>query len=206
MSTPKLAELTMSVMFPSEFLACPDLKGKTPTVTITNVSMDMVQMEAGGKEQKPVLRFHGTKKKLLCGKTNGHALALLFGDAAENWLGKKIVLCPDVTTFGKKDGSDDRGCIRILSSPDATKERSEAYAKAWRGDRKGGALASRLKRARALLSATGAGVPPVTPVDPEYAERQAAEESGDASVSVEPDMFASDDAPANPPEQPEKAA
>ncbi len=77
-------------------------------------------------------------------------------------------------------------CIRIAGSPDAPADRAAAYAKAWKGDRVGGELVSRVKAALALLELSG--VPPVEASAPEPAAPDA---------PAEPDMFA-DEPPHDP--------
>ena len=146
------ADLTIGVMYPSKYLACEDLKGKTVTVAISSTSIDAVVMTGGAREMRPVLTLQNPKsgeliqKQLIAGKTNAFAIALLLGSRAADWSGKRIALCPDVDLFGKESVP----CIRVAGSPDATPERAEAYAKAWKGERKRGALVARLNRGSTL--------------------------------------------------------
>lgn len=166
---PTPMEMTLSVMFPSDYLKAADLKGGNVTVAITGIKSDMVPMVGGKKEKKWVVSITRTNKKFIIGKTNAWAMGLLFGDAAREWEGKKIILCPDMTRYG----GEDVACIRICGSPDATPERSAAFAKAWLGDRKGGNLVARVKRGAARMNLAGV---PVTNAEPERANEMPEEQ------------------------------
>lgn len=143
-----MANLDVSVLYPSEYVKADDLKNKPVLVTITKIVRDKVPMSGGVTEACTVVHFKGTDKKLIAGKTNGYALAVLFGSDLSCAVGKRVTLTPDTDTFGK----DRVPCIRILGSPDAPEDRAAAYARAWRGKRERGALVSRLKRVLATLS------------------------------------------------------
>ena len=172
-------DLTLGVMYPSKYLKCEDLRGKNVTVTIADVSIDDVMMTGGSHEKKVVLKLARTPKLLIAGRTNGYALGVLISPHAREWVDKRIVLCPDVDTFGREDVP----CIRVYGSPDATPERSAAYSRAWRGERKRGKLIARLKQALARLTSGDVVAPPVEPDEPDVAD-----EPGAAHESVE-DVF-----------------
>lgn len=176
-------DLTLSVMFPSNYLACPDLKGRHVTITISGVSVDEVPMTGGKKSRKCVVCMAKTPKKLIVGKTNGYALGVLVSPHAREWIGKRITLCPDVDMFGGKQVP----AIRIAGSPDAAPERAAAYASAWRGERQGGRLCGRLKRALGLLELGVA--PPVEPEEHEEAPVTEGELAADAAVD---DVFSAE--------------
>lgn len=148
-------DMDLSVLFPSEYLKCDDLKGKQVTVTISRVVNDLVQMSGGKKQKKLVLHLEKTHKKIIVGKTNSWSLGLLISTNARDWAGKRMTLTPDVDIFGGVEVP----CIRIVGSPDAQPERAAAYARAWRGNRKRGDLVARVKKEISLLSVGTA--PPV---------------------------------------------
>ena len=110
-------DLSLSVLFPSEFLKAEDLKGRSVTVTVAGASLDDVPMTGGRKERKLVFRLARTPKKLIVGKTNGYALALLLCDAGSGNLrqvvGRQITLCADVDRLKGQDVA----AIRIAGSP-----------------------------------------------------------------------------------------
>ena len=101
--------MKMSLMFPSDFVKAADLDGKDVTKTIKAVTMDELTMTGGRKETKPVIRFSDADKKLVLNRTNANIIASMYGNETDNWIGKKITMFPDVTTFGR----DTVDCIRI---------------------------------------------------------------------------------------------
>jgi hypothetical protein len=171
--------LALSVMFPSNFLKAEDLQGRAITVTIQSVAGEQVPMTGGKKEKCNVVRLVGKKKQWILNRTNANALALLLSPdprqpSARDWFGKRVSLVEDIDT---KSG-EELVSIRIAGSPDAAPDRAAAYERAWRGERKGGKLCARLKRARALLAVarveemapSGEGMLPERSTEPEPAE------------------------------------
>lgn len=98
------------LMHPSDWLAAVDLKNQEHVVTIESVSKEDLMMVGGKKERKPVIRFKGKQKKLVCNKTNGSAIASLHGTKAELWVGKQITIYPTVCQVGS---IKDFPCIRV---------------------------------------------------------------------------------------------
>lgn len=188
------ADLRVSTMYPTEYLSAADLRGKAVTLKILNVKIDAVQMQGGKKERKPVIYLEKTNKKILVNKTNTRALAVLFSSDGNDWIGKRIAISPDIDLA--PDGSGEVAAIRITGSPDATPERTLAFNKAWKGERKRGALIKRLKQAQGLLETSRAAIPVVE------AEEKAAEaqQQADMGVAPEDDIFG-DSAPEIPAEQ-----
>jgi hypothetical protein len=66
-------------------------------------------MKGGASEQKPVLAFNGTEKKLVLNKTNAASIATIYGDRAEEWVGKRITVYPSKTQCGR----DMVDCVRV---------------------------------------------------------------------------------------------
>ena len=168
-------ELTLGVMYPSKYLKASDLLGRQFELKIRSVGLEDVVMTNGRKERKLVLSFEKTTKLLIAGKTNGYALGVLIGSRAKDWEGKRVVLCADVDVLGR-DG--DVPCVRIVSSPDAPPARAEAYARAWRGERKRGKLVARLKAALNRLEPIAA--PAVEEPEPEQIDESTPEPEADA--------------------------
>jgi hypothetical protein len=158
-------DLDLSVLYPKDYVCAADLGGKEVTVTVTGVRKANVPMSGNKKEPAVVVSMKGTRKKFLANKTNGLALALLLSPAGRNpnaadWIGKRIVLRPEIDTFGRETVA----CIRVVGSPDANPEDADEFARVWdRGDRKGGALAGRLKRALGIKITKGGANPPPPP-------------------------------------------
>lgn len=116
----------ISTLHPSKYLSCDDLKGRTITVTIASVDMEPVQMSDGSEEEKVIIRFEKARKDFIGGKTNDYSLAVLLSRKPLEWVGKRVVLMPSTTSFGREV----RPCIRIAGSPDAAPERAKAYDQA----------------------------------------------------------------------------
>ena len=81
-------------LYPSKFLRASDLNGAPLTVTIGGVARENV-----GGEPKVIITFASGEKSLIANKTNGKALAKLFGKDTADWIGKKIVLFPCEVDF-----------------------------------------------------------------------------------------------------------
>lgn len=95
--------MKLNEMFPSNLLKAQDVTdagGEMP-LTIEKVEIKEFDTDAGGKERKPIIHFK-EGKQMVCNKTNGNAIAELYGDETDNWLGKEIVLVVrDVDFQGK---------------------------------------------------------------------------------------------------------
>lgn len=102
-------------MFPSDYLAAVEFKGKDVTLTIESVVIEDLQIRGGAKEAKPIIKFAETPKKLVCNKTNADSIATMYGSEAESWLGKRITLYPTKTQCGRNTVD----CIRIRETEPA---------------------------------------------------------------------------------------
>lgn len=100
------------LMFPTEYVAAIEFRGKDVSLTIAGIKKEQLQIRGGKKEEKPVLLFKETKKKLVLNKTNASTIADMYGTAAEQWVGKKVTLYPTRTQCGR----DTVDCIRIRDS------------------------------------------------------------------------------------------
>jgi hypothetical protein len=84
--------------FPSKYLKAPDLSGRRVAVTIEDV-----QLEKIGDEQKLVMYFKGKDKLLVLNKTKVNTLTSLFNsEDTDDWLGHSIYLEPGKTQFQGK--------------------------------------------------------------------------------------------------------
>lgn len=177
------ADLDVAVLFPTKFLKCEDLKGKHVTVTITSGKVEEVPMTNGKKENKVVFTMAGTQKLWIVGKTNALAMSILLSSSNKliDAIGKRVTLCPDITTYGREE----MPCVRVFGSPDALPGRADIYARAWKGNRKSGTeFAGRLKHGLAQALLNRDDVPPVA--EPEDIEE---------GVGHDPDDMFADSAP-----------
>jgi hypothetical protein len=185
--TPHISELTLDVMYPDKFLKAAHLQGHTPTVRIESIKVDLVPMSGGKKAQATVMSFKGKSKEFIVNKTNAYAIAVLLGsNRPADWIGRRIQLVTDLEDDRKT--RSEVPCIRILGSPDASPEQAAAYKRAWRGQRKGGALCSRLKVEVQRMLTKGA----VAPVEP-APEPEPEEEPEPAEGAIPPEDDWSDD-------------
>lgn len=98
------------LMFPTEFLAAPEFKGRDVTLTIASVNMDELPIAGrSDTERRAVVRFKETKKKLVLNKTNAKTIAKLLGPLTVEWMGQRVTLYPTTTKFGRETVE----CIRV---------------------------------------------------------------------------------------------
>jgi hypothetical protein len=84
----------VNTIYTSDTLKAADLQGREHTVTIASV--ESKQFDNGAKL---VIKFVGAKKAFICNKTNGKRIAFIHGDETNGWIGKKIVLHPELVTY-----------------------------------------------------------------------------------------------------------
>jgi len=109
--------MDINSVFPSKYLKAADLKGHEVLVTI-----DHVKIEDVGDGEKPVLYFQGKERGVVLNKTNAKAIAALFSDETDSWIGMRVIFKPDLDRFQ----GDLVKCVRVAGSPDAKKkERNE---------------------------------------------------------------------------------
>lgn len=94
--------MKVSEMYPSRFMKAEDFEeGEVRVLTIRNVEMEELGTNEKKKETKPVVSFRDHAKELVLNKTNAAAVAKLYGDDSDDWIGKKIALhVMEVESFG----------------------------------------------------------------------------------------------------------
>ena len=109
--------MKLTEMFPSNLLKAADVSdagGEMP-LTIARIEMKEFDTDNGGKERKPII-FFANDKQMVCNKTNGTALAEMFGNETDEWLGKSITLIVQNVDFAGKSTPAIR--IKNLNSKD----------------------------------------------------------------------------------------
>lgn len=86
-----------------------DAQGRDVVVQIEKAWGGEVIGEKGRKSKKPLIKFVGRDKTLALNKTNGKAIAKLYGKDGTKWAGKWIALYVSTVDY---DG-ETRDCIRI---------------------------------------------------------------------------------------------
>jgi hypothetical protein len=94
---------------PSDMLQALDLQGREVHLEIETVVAGELTGEKGRKSKKPIVKFKGREKKFAVNKTNGKAIARLYGKNTDDWIGKFITLYPTETEYG----DEVRDCIRV---------------------------------------------------------------------------------------------
>lgn len=90
----------------SKFLNADYLKGKSRTVQMDYVEMELLR---GDTEAKPVLHFFDCEKPMVLNRTNGKVIVSLYGDPMEGWSDRRITLFPTTCEVGGEIVS----CVRI---------------------------------------------------------------------------------------------
>lgn len=88
------SNMKISNAFPSKYLKCADLQGKSVTVKIERVEMEQI-----GEDHRPVAYFYGKEKGFVLNKTNGSTISDMYGDDTDGWDGKEITLRPTRVDF-----------------------------------------------------------------------------------------------------------
>lgn len=93
----------VGLLFPSQYLAGPDLMGRDVVVVIDSIDPRHELHRADNtKERKPVVTLRGKTKKWVLNKTNAKRIAKLYGPEATGWIGKSITLYMEkVKAFGE---------------------------------------------------------------------------------------------------------
>lgn len=87
-------------MYDSKYLHAWDLSNREWTLRIVRVEAAELTAQGGRKSKKPVIHFAGATKGLALNKTNGKAIASLYGPDTRTWVGKSVAIFPTVTDMG----------------------------------------------------------------------------------------------------------
>lgn len=111
----------------SKYLSHFELQGRDVTVTIKSVRMSEVIGSGGKKSKKALLSFEGKEKAMVAGVTCLSAIAGIYGDDYDGWIGKRITLYPTTTEASGKTV----GTIRIRpTAPAAPRSGGQAQRQA----------------------------------------------------------------------------
>jgi hypothetical protein len=94
-----------------EYLFAYDLGGQDRTVTIDRVVGGELTGTGGKKSKKPLCYFREVKsgKPLALNATNGKAIAAMYGNDTDEWIGKRVTMFATQTQMGGETVE----CIRI---------------------------------------------------------------------------------------------
>ena len=96
-------------LFDSKYLKAEDLKGKARTVIIETETELQFRERDGQEKRKIVLTFQHMKKGIILNRTNTFTIRDAYGSHTEQWVGREIILYPDMTFMGEKRVP----CIRV---------------------------------------------------------------------------------------------
>jgi hypothetical protein len=96
-------------MYDSQYLHEYDLPKDEVTVEILSVEVGELTSQGGRKSKKPLVKFKGADKGLALNKTNGKAIAQMYGNDTAEWTGKKVTLFRSTTEMAGETVK----CIRV---------------------------------------------------------------------------------------------
>lgn len=88
-----------SDIYPSKYVGSADLKGRRVTVTIREISFELMKDRNGIELRKPVLHFKEAKKGWIVNKTNWKKLQTISKNY-HDWIGKTLELQSIPTALG----------------------------------------------------------------------------------------------------------
>ncbi len=90
--------MRLSDLFPSKYLKATDLGDRQAPVIIEHILIEDIE----GDEKtvrKPVLYFKGKDKGLVLNVTNANAIAAVYGEETDDWMGQQIILYSRMVDF-----------------------------------------------------------------------------------------------------------
>jgi len=103
--------MKMNDIYPSKYLKADDLQGREVRVT-----MQSVELEKIGDDNKPVLYFKGKDKGIVLNKTNASTISVGYGDDTDEWFDQPIILFSVMVDFNGKVGPAIR--VRVPTAKD----------------------------------------------------------------------------------------
>jgi hypothetical protein len=94
-------DLGLDDVFQGTYLKCADLEGQEHLVVIAT-AVPKIMGSKEKPEHKVEMTFQGWGKPFLCNKTNGERIAFRHGRKFRGWIGKEIILYPDLVDFQGK--------------------------------------------------------------------------------------------------------
>jgi hypothetical protein len=87
-------------LYGSKYLSGVEVGNQTLPVEIGSAETVELRQKDGSTKRRLVLSFPGQDKQLVLNKTNATTLAQLLGKDHRNWIGAKLELFTESTTFG----------------------------------------------------------------------------------------------------------
>lgn len=138
--------MKIGAAFPSKYLKADDLGTARPVVTIERVTLEDV---GGDGEHRPVIRFAGKDKALVCNRTNANIITEVLGsDDTDDWVGQSIRLYATKTEFQGKRVP----CIRVDDQPVKTAAKRQPEPESFDDDEEDEPAPKPKKRATVVAS------------------------------------------------------
>jgi len=95
-----MSTFDFDAFFGGQYIKADDIPEETGLyLTIEDFSVEEIGPD---REEKLLLEFQETEKRLVVNITNGRTLGTLFGKDANDWIGKRIKLTTEAVTFAGK--------------------------------------------------------------------------------------------------------
>ena len=83
--------------FPSKYVRASDLRNKPARVVISNLVYETID-----NKRKLIMFFQGKEKGLVLNKTNATAIATVYGQDTDDWIGGELELYPTMVDYQGK--------------------------------------------------------------------------------------------------------
>ena len=90
--------MLLSQIFPSKYLKAADIGDRQVLVTIDAITIEEID-DDDHAIRKPVVYFQGKEKGLVLNITNGKAIAALYGEETDDWIGREVILYSRMVDF-----------------------------------------------------------------------------------------------------------
>lgn len=107
--------------FDKEMLGAWDLPDRDVVVTIATAGGGELTGVGGRKTKKPIISIVGKDKKIAINATNGKAIAGMYGNYVQDWVGKRITIYKTQTQMG----GETVDCIRVRPQIPAATAKTE---------------------------------------------------------------------------------
>lgn len=101
-------------LFKGDYIAAVEIGDKKPTLTISGVKLCKLQQEDGREKDKGIVTFKEIERGWVLNRTNAQAIAAMFGNETDGWIGKRVSLHAVPVRVGPKT----KPGIRVYGSPD----------------------------------------------------------------------------------------
>jgi len=119
--------MNITEAFPSNYLKAHDCD---PDITLTIASVTVEEIGQGAdKSTKPIIKFQGVEKGLVCNKVNANTITKVLGTPdTDQWIGKRITLYSTEVEFGGEVTLGIRVRLKTSAAAAPTQAAANTYA------------------------------------------------------------------------------